>query len=114
MSVAASWRPGSSLTYALTVTAASTPNTTPAGFTSGGGTAKIVNTGAQNVFVVFGVGAQTAVLPASAAAGQSGTMVKAGSTAYVDIPANADSFAGIADSAGNNTIYVQRGEGNGP
>lgn len=112
-----SFRSGSSLTYALSVGAATTPATVPTGFSSGGGVARIVNTGATNVQVVFGVGVQTAVLPVTGAppTGQAGVMVKAGSPGtYIDIPANADSFAAIGDAAGPSIIYVQRGEGNGP
>lgn len=115
MSVAASWRP-SGLTYALSVGATTTPATTPTGFSSGGGTVRVVNSGATNVFVAFGTGAQTAVLPASGAppTGQNGVMCKSGSVTYFDAPATADSFAAIGDAAGPGIIYVQRGEGTGP
>lgn len=117
MSFAASWRPSpQAFTYALSVTAASVPATTPTGFTAGGGTVRIVNTGTTNVQVVFGTGVQTAVLPVTGAppAGQFGVLVRAGSVTYIDIPANADSFAAIGDGAGPSSIYVQRGEGTGP
>lgn len=111
-----SFRAGSSLTYALSIGAASVPATTPVGFIGGGSVARIVNSGATNVQVVFGVGAQTAVLPVTGAppTGQGGVLVRANSVTYFDLPANADSFAAIADAAGPSIIYVQRGEGNGP
>lgn len=117
MSFSASWRPSpQALTYALSVTAASVPATSPIGFTAGGGTVRIVNTGTTNVQIVFGVGPQTAALPVTGAppVGQFGVMVKAGSVTYFDIQASADSFAAIGDGAGPSTIYVQRGEGTGP
>lgn len=118
MSFAASWRPSpQALTYALSVTAASVPATTPAGFTAGGGTVRVVNTGATNVLIVFGAGAQSAVLPVTGAppVGQVGVMVPAGSKGtYFDIQASADSFAAIGDGAGPSIVYVQRGEGTGP
>lgn len=116
MSAPGSFRSGSSLAYALSVTNASVAATLPVGFVGGGGVARVSNSGASNVFVVFGVGVQTAVLPATGAppVGQAGFMCLKGNTTYVDIPANCDSFAAIGDAAGPSVIYVHRGEGNGP
>lgn len=118
MSAEASWRP-SGLSYAITTTtvAVSVPATTPVGFTSGGATARIVNIGPSDVQVVFGVGVQTAVLPTTGAppVGQAGVFVRGGAPAtYIDIPANADSFAVVANGTGVSTVVVQRGEGTGP
>lgn len=112
---AGAWKPNS-LAFALSVGAASVPATLPVGFAGDGAVARVVNSGATNVLVVFGVGAQTAVLPVTGAppTGQSGVMVKAGSVAYVDGVGAADSFAAIADAAGPGIIYVQKGDGNGP
>lgn len=114
MSVEASWRPGSALTFATSIGAISVASTTPAGFTSGGGTVRIINSGTTNVQIVFGVGAQVATLPI-AGTPAAGTMVRGGAPAtYIDIPANADSFAAIGDAAGPSILYIQRGEGTGP
>lgn len=115
MAYAGSFKP-TGLTYALSVPATTAPATLPVGFASGGSTARIVNSGTTNVFVVFGTGAQVAVLPASGAppTGQSGVMVKGSSVAYIDGVGAADSFAGIGDAAGPSIIYVQKGDGNGP
>lgn len=114
-SYSSSWRP-TGATYALSVAAASVAATTPAGFANGGSTVRVVNAGATNVFMVFGSGAQTAVLPVTGAppVGVSGVMCPAGKTSYFDIPQSADSYAAIGDGAGPSLVYVQRGEGTGP
>lgn len=103
-------------TYALSVGAASVPATAPTGFAGGGSVARVVNSGATDVLIVFGVGAQTAVLPVTGAppSGQSGTVVKAASIAYIDGVGSADSFAAIGSAAGPGIVYVQKGDGNGP
>lgn len=115
MAYAGSWK-ANTLTYALSVGVASVAATLPVGFVGGGSTARIVNTGSTNVFVVFGVGAQVAVLPVTGAppTGQNGVMVRATSVAYADGVGSADSFAAIGDGAGPAIIYVQKGDGNGP
>lgn len=113
MSASASWR-SSSNTYSATPAATSASVTTPAGFTAGGGTARVVNNTNGAVAFQFGTGAQVAVLPAPGVP-SSAVVVNAGATSFIDIPATADSFATISNNAapvGN--IYVQRGEGTGP
>ena len=121
MAAPGSFRSGSSLTYSLSaIGVASVPATLPVGFIGGGSVARIVNSGPAtdaDVFVVFGTGAQTAVFPVTGAppVGQGpGVLAKANATTYYDLPAQADSFAAIALAAGPSTIYVTRGEGNGP
>lgn len=116
MAAPGSFRPSGALTYALSVGNVTAPATTPTGFVGGGSVARVVNSGATNVQIIFGVGVQTAVLPVTGAppTGQPGTMCKSGSTTYIDLPAQSDSFAAIGDAAGPSVIYVQRGEGNGP
>lgn len=115
MAYAAAFKPNT-LTYALSVGAASVPATVPVGFAFGGSVARVVNSGATDVLIVFGVGAQTAVLPVTGAppTGQNGTIVKAGSVAYIDGVGGADSFAAIGSAAGPGVVYVQKGDGNGP
>jgi hypothetical protein len=113
VSAPASWR-SQSVTVAATPAAATASVTTPTGFSSGGATARVVNNSNGAVAFQFGVGAQVAVLPLPGTP-STATMVNAGATSYIDIPANADSFATISNNgapAGN--VYVQRGEGTGP
>lgn len=115
MAYSAAFKP-SGLTYALSVGATTTPATTPTGFAGGGNVARVVNSGATDVLIIFGIGVQTAVLPVTGAppTGIAGTVVKAASVAYIDGVAGADSFAAIGSAAGPGIVYVQKGDGNGP
>lgn len=115
MAYASAFKP-SGATYALSIGATTVPATQPTGFAGGGQVARVVNSGSTNVFVVFGSGVQTAVLPVTGAppTGLAGTMVKSNSVAYIDGVGTADSFAAIGDAAGPSIIYVQKGDGNGP
>jgi hypothetical protein len=136
MSFPAPWRPDGAPVYALSVGVAQVNATQPVGFVTGGGTARLVNTGATAILVVFynfaisgtpvltfpvtGAppvgqppigsvpGQMFATLLSPAAAGS------LGSVNYIDVPANADSFSAIGSAAGPSIFYVQRGEGNGP
>lgn len=138
MSFPAPWRPSNAPVFALSVAAASVAARQPVNFTLGGGTVRIVNTGATSVLITFYnfllngsadptltfpvtgappvaqppvgtiVGPQTSTLLVPAAAGS------LGSVNYLDIPGQCDSFVAIGSAAGPSIIYVQRGEGNGP
>lgn len=135
MGAAGSWRPGTALTYALSVPNTQVNAQQPVGFAGGGGTVRIVNAGTTDIFIVFFSYAQAGntlpVLtfpvsgspptgqPGTFAAQQVGVMVAAVGASgaqpmYVDIPATADSFSAIGGAAGPSIIYVQRGEGTGP
>lgn len=97
-------------TFALSVAATNSQATLPAGFTQGGAAAQIYNSGANAVHIVFGVGAQVAVLPVPGTP-QPGYTIAPGATMVVGIPANADSFAAIGTAAGPSVVYVTRGDG---
>lgn len=98
------------LTYALSVSNANSQATTPTGFTQGGAAVQIYNSGATDVQVVFGVGAQTAVFPTPGSP-QAGYTIPSKAVIVVAIPANSDSFAAIGSAAGPSIIYVTRGDG---
>lgn len=97
-------------TYSLSVVGTNTQSTAPPGFSSGGGACRIYNSGTVAVQVVFGLGAQIAVLsvPGSPSAGY---VIAPGAVEIVGIPANSDSFAAIGAGAGPSVIYVTRGDG---
>lgn len=97
-------------TYALSVTGSNSQATTPSGFSSGGTACRIYNSGTVAVQIVFGIGAQTAVL-SIAGTPQSGYVIAPGAVEVVGIPANADSFAAIGAGAGPSLVYVTRGDG---
>ncbi len=97
-------------TVALSVTASNSQATTPTGFKQGGTACRIYNSGSTAVCVVFGVGAQTAVLPV-AGTPSAGYVIAPGAVEIVSIPANSDSFAAIGTAAGPSVIYVLRGDG---
>lgn len=101
---------GNNSTFALSVTAANSQATAPAGFAQGGAAAQIYNSGANLVQIVFGVGAQVAVLPTPGAP-TAGYTIAPGALLVVGIPANADSFAAIGSAAGPAVVYVTRGDG---
>lgn len=97
-------------TFALSVTGSNSQATTPAGFSSGGVAGRIYNSGSVAVQIVFGIGAQTAVLSVPGTP-QPGYVIAPGAVEVVGIPANADSFAAIGTGAGPSVIYVTRGDG---
>lgn len=136
MSFPAPWRPTQAPVFALGASAVQANAQSPVNFTLGGGTVRIINTGAFPVLVTFYnfaangnanpvltfpvTGAPPVGQPAVAAiAGPYASTLLSpaaagslGSVNYLDIPGQCDSFAAIAGGAA--TIYVQRGEGTGP
>jgi hypothetical protein len=138
MSFPAPWRASATPIYALSVGAAQVTARQPVNFSLGGGTVRLVNTGATAVLITFYnfplnnstdptltfpvtgappvgqptvgaiAGPYTSTMLVPAAAGS------LGSVNYLDIPGQCDSFAAIGSAAGPSIIYVQRGEGNGP
>lgn len=102
-----SFRPGLS-TGRVDATAASVGCSIPGGT---GNTLEIVNTSATLfVYCVTGVGAQTAVIPASTAIGV-GWIVPPLATKRIRIPMTHDSFAAIGSAAGPTSVFINRGEG---
>ena len=78
---------------------------------SGGGTLEVENTSATlNLFFVTGVGAQTAVLPASLAIGAGWGVAPLGRR-RIRIPPNHDNIAIIGSGAGPSTAWITRGDG---
>jgi hypothetical protein len=98
------------LTYVLSVTASNSQATLPTGFASGGLSARIFNFGAAAVQIVFGIGAQVAVL-STAGTPQPGYVIAPNAVEVVGIPATCDSFAAIGTAAGPSVVYVTRGDG---
>jgi hypothetical protein len=137
MSFPAPWRPASAPVFALSVGVAQVNATSPVSFQAGGGTCRIVNSGATSILVTFYnnasnggppvltfpvTGAPPVGQPAiSAIAGPytstlivPGAAGSLGSVNYVDVPGNCDSFSAIGSAAGPSIIYLQKGEGTGP
>lgn len=113
---AGAFNPKKSLAYARSITAAQVNAVQPAGFVTGGISVLITNKGPADVLFAAYLnanGAPTLVFPVDGAppTGQPGTVVPAGATMVIAIPANADSFAAIGSAAGPSLIYVQRGDG---
>jgi hypothetical protein len=78
---------------------------------SGGNVLEIVNTSATlYVYCVTGVGAQTAVIPASGAIG-AGWALAPLETKRIRISPNHDTFAAIGSGAGPTSVFVSRGDG---
>lgn len=104
--VAEAFRPGAN-SGRVDATAASVSVALPAG----GPVLEIVNTSATlYVFCIAGIGAQTAAIPASTAAGPGWAVPPLGRT-RIRIPQNFDTFAAIGSGAGPTAVFVNRGDG---